>query len=244
MSELDLNWKFEKNKIRGTYDDKPVKGFMISGATDILGFEVEENPDSDGKGIDCRAKHDHSIGIEIERGEWIGNFWEDLYYSWLSKLEFQTVNMPKRKEKYYLPSYTVGYGENKKTIDNRDKMNKVIFVRWNWDGSQAIVVYPETVHDSTKLQRSKFPPKNNEEKKEEKFLSFKKEDSVTMNKQIDGKFVRDTEPNGKYVQLSKEEIEKQTNEIKEHRAKIRAEKDQEKKKRAASVYKEFMNKTK
>jgi hypothetical protein len=224
MSELDLNWVYEKHKILADYEDKVVKGYAIDSSLDLLGYEIEINPDNDGKGIDLRAKHNHNIGVEVERGHWVGDFWEDDYYSNLSALGFQTVNMPKRKEKYYLPYYHVGKGKNKILVDNREKQDKVIFERWNWDGSQVILVFADVVRNPEKLQRSVFVPNNNEEKKPEKWLSFKREDVVTMNKQSYDKFVRDTESGGKYVDLTPMERRKQLMEVAEDKARIQSEK--------------------
>ena len=166
MSKIDLNWKFEHHQIFGSFEDLPIKLYAIKVAPLLLGYEIEINPDSNGKGIDLRAKHDHSIGIEVERGWWIGDFWKDMYYSLMAKsLNFQTLNMPGRKEKYYLPFYY--YRDDNEEIvevDNRDKMNKVIFIRFNWDGSQANIVYADIVHNPEKLFKDEFRPKNNKDK--------------------------------------------------------------------------------
>jgi len=239
MSKLDENWKYEKHDIIADYDDKVCRKYGILSALDILKFELEVNPEHDGKGIDLRAIHDHNIGVEVERGHWVGNFWDDDYYSNLSGLGFQTVNMPKRKERYYLPEYTVGRGANKIVVDNREKMEKVIFERWNWDGSQVIIVHANVVRNPEKLQRSKFQPNNNN--KQEKWLSFKREDVITMNKQKDGKFVADTEPGGKYVELSPEVRKEQLLEVAEDKARINADRAAKQLKRAVEVYTKSKN---
>lgn len=221
MSQIDLNWKYIKHSIKGSYNDLPIKLHTIKMAPLVLGFEVELNPNP--KGVDLRAKHDHSIGVEVERAWVIGDYWKDLYHSFLSKLGFATLNMPYRKEKYYLPYYRF----NGELIDNRDKMDKIIFIRWNWDGSQANIVYAHIVHNQEKLHRSDFTPKNNVDEEgmsEEQWLCFKKEDVVVKNLQLDGRYVQDTEPDGAYVPLSEDEIIKQQNEIEEEKVRIAKEK--------------------
>ena len=129
-------------------------------------------------------------------------------------------------------------------IDNRKKMDKVIFQRWNWDGSQVIVVYADVVRNPDKLQRSEFIPNNNIERKVEKWLSFKRVDVITMNKQSDGKFVKDTELDGKYLSLSSMERKKQEMEIAEDKARIQSEKAEKNLKRVREVMAEAKRKGK
>jgi len=243
MSKIDENWIYEKHDIIADYDDKVCRKYGIESAIDILGYELEVNPEGDGKSVDLRAKHEHNIGVEVERGHWIENFWEDDYYSTLSNLGFQTVNMPKRKGRYYQPSYYVGRGSNRKLIDNSEKMDKVIFERWNWDGSQVIIVHASVVHDSEKLKLSEFIPNNNVEKKVEKWLSFKRGDVITMNKQVSGNFISDTEIGGEYVPLTPEERKKQLLDVAEDKARVKAERAEKRLKRAVEVYQNSKKRT-
>jgi hypothetical protein len=237
MSEIDSNWRIKKHSIFGSFNDLPIKLYVIEVAPRLLGFEVEINPESNGKGIDLRAKHDHAIGIEVERGWWIGDFWKDMYYSLMAKnLKFQTLNMPRRKERYYWEFYYYKDDEgNLIRVENKDKMNKVIFIRFNWDGSQANIVYADVVHNPEKLFRDRFSTYKTEDDEDEDWLCFKKEDVVTLNKQIDGNFVRDTDQGGEYVPLSQEEIEKQKKEIEAENERIKEERMRKAKERIKEV---------
>lgn len=236
MSKLNNEWKFKRNVFNGDYNDEPVKLAMIEAAMDILGYPVRINEDHDGKGIDLVAIHDPTIGIEVERSKCIGNHWEDEHYSKLSKLEFRTVNMPVRKEKYWIPSYRIGWGNNKIIIDNTNSMHKNIFIRFNWDFSQAKVIYPHIIHNPEKLHRSNFKPQNGKGK--EDFLSFKKEDTSTFNRQKNKQYILDTEVGGKFVPLTEEQILQQIEEVIEYNLII----EQKKRKRAVEVYKNKIKK--
>jgi len=222
MAELDPNWKYEHHHIFASYNDYPIKQHTVDTAMEVLGFEVEFHPHP--KGPDLRAKHDHSIVIEVERAWVIGNYWKSEYHKYLSNLGYATVNMPHRKEKYYLKYYNF-YGER---IDNRDKYNKVIFIRWNWDGSQANIIYANVVLEG-KWERSLFIPKNNQDdaadnKGPEKWLCFAKEVTVVKNEQLNGKYIEDTLPGGEYVPRTEDQITKQQEEIQLEKIRIQKEK--------------------
>jgi hypothetical protein len=124
--------------------------------------------------IDLTGKTQTFLGVEVERGGWSGDFWSNKKYSLISGLDFKTINIPLRKEKYWLEEY---YFYNKLKTNPSCKDN--IFVRSNKDFTQMIVVRPETIRDKKKVFRTRFKPNNSDEL--EDWLSFKREDVETYN---------------------------------------------------------------
>lgn len=122
--------------------------------------------------IDLVGVKDPTLGVEVEHGKWSGNFWENDTYSFISEQEFRTINIPARKEKYWLDEFTY----YNKLVENVSA-TKNIFVRSNIDFTQFIVIRPNTVRDSQKLVRTRFKPSNTNEV--EDWLSFRKEDVET-----------------------------------------------------------------
>ena len=105
--------------------------------------------------IDLVGVKDSKLGVEVEHGKWIGNFWDNQNYSLISEQTFQTANIPGRKEKYWLDQY---YSYNK--LRENPSSEKNIFVRSNVDFTQFIVIRPNTIRDTNKLVRTKFKPRN------------------------------------------------------------------------------------
>ena len=122
--------------------------------------------------IDLVGIDDPLLGVEVEHGKWTGNFWENNVYSIISEQEFRTINIPSRKEKYWLDEFTY----YNKLVENVSA-TKNIFVRSNIDFTQFIVIRPNTVRDSQKLVRTRFKPSNTNEV--EDWLSFRREDVET-----------------------------------------------------------------
>lgn len=160
---------FKKNN----YNDEPVRTAVRSFFDVNFNIILNETP-QELKVIDLTGTTETYIGVEVERGGWSGSFWENKTYSLISGLGFQTINIPIRKEKYWLDEY---YYYGKLKINPNSKNN--IFVRSNKDFSQMIVIRPETIRDEEKVLRTQFKPNNSDEL--ENWLSFRKEHVETYN---------------------------------------------------------------
>lgn len=169
-------------KLRGTsFDDNLVREFVIKFCKQKWNINLKSNDEL--YKIDLLGIDDPELGVEVEHGKWEGNFWENEIYSLISNQGFRTINIPARKEKYWLnPSTFRG-----KTTDN-PSATKNIFIRTNKDFSQIIVIKPEVVKDSKKLVRTSFQPGNSNEV--ENWLSFRREHVETYNL-VNGEYVLD-----------------------------------------------------
>ena len=127
----------------------------------------ESHPNS--KSIYLICVDDNSFGVELERGGWIGDFWEN-EYSLISGYDFRTVNIPIRKVKYWYDKVGDTITPNK---------NKHWFIRTNRDFTQVILIKPTTIKNKDKILFTEFKPNNSEEI--EKWMSFKKEHVQTYN---------------------------------------------------------------
>jgi len=143
--------------------------------------------------IDLVGVKNPLLGVEVEHGKWVGNFWDNENYSLISEEKFQTANIPGRKEKYWLDEY---YSYNKLRSNLSSKKN--IFVRSNSDFTQFIIIRPEVIRDPQKLVRTNFRPRNSNEI--EMWLSFRKEHVETYDLK-----------NGKYTKQRINGIHKPTN---------------------------------
>ena len=173
---------FKKLKGTGT-DDTAVRNKVIQFAKEQWGMKLIHNPKQ--RKIDLIGKKDITLGVEVENGHWKGDFWNTPSYCNISMLEFSTVNIPIRKEKYW-KEYNMWFGKLKLNVS----WKKNIFVRTNNDFTQIIVIRPDVITDPTKLHRTRFQPNNNDE--EEDWLSIKREDVETYNL-INGKYVLENE---------------------------------------------------
>ena len=167
-------------KLNGTsFDDTPVREFIIKFCDQKWGMKLKSNDEL--YKIDLLSITDPLLGVEVEHGKWKGNFWEDDNYSLISEQEFRTINIPARKEKYWLES-VVSRGKESENPSHE----KNIFMRTNKDFTQIVVIRSEVVKDSKKLVRTKFQPKNSNEV--ENWLSFRREDVETYDL-INGEYV-------------------------------------------------------
>ena len=164
------NGNFDDTLIRNAVIDFFSKGFNKI----LISNQIE-------KKIDLLEKDDPECGVEVEHGKWIGNFWENETYNKISGLGFSTINIPSRKEKYWL-EYNNWYNK----IYHNPSWLKNIFVRSNKDFTQFIVIKSEVIRDPKKLIRTSFQPNNSNEV--ENWLSFKCEDVDTYNL-IDNQFI-------------------------------------------------------
>ncbi len=160
--------------LRGTsFNDGPVRNAVIDFYKQKYDIQLNETP-PEMRVIDLTGATQTLLGVEVERGGWNGDFWSNEKYCLISGLEFKTLNIPIRKEKYWLEEYTF-YGKLK--VNPSAKEN--VYVRSNKDFTQMIVIRPETVRNPNKVVKTTFQPNNSNEP--EDWLSFKREDVETYN---------------------------------------------------------------
>ncbi len=160
--------------LRGTsFNDGPVRNAVIDFYKQKYDIQLNETP-PEMRVIDLTGATQTLLGVEVERGGWNGDFWSNEKYCLISGLEFKTLNIPVRKEKYWLEEYTF-YGKLK--VNPSAKEN--VYVRSNKDFTQMIVIRPDTIRNPDKVYRTRFQPNNSDEV--EDWLSFKKEDVETYN---------------------------------------------------------------
>lgn len=168
----------KKNLKNTSYYDEPVKNKGIEFGKEVLGLNLKINPKQ--RKIDLLCIDDPDLGVEVENGHWKGDFWSTESYCRISGLEFPTVNIPIRKEKYW-KEYIMWYGKEK----YNPGWNKNIFLRTNFDFSQIIIIRPDVIINPDKVYKTTFKANNCDEVEE--WLSFKKEDVETYNL-INGKY--------------------------------------------------------
>jgi hypothetical protein len=160
--------------LRGTsYNDGPVRNAVIDFYKTHFKIQLNETP-PEMRVIDLTGATETLLGVEVERGGWNGDFWSNEKYSLISGLSFKTLNIPIRKEKYWLEEY---YFYNKLRENPSAKINT--YVRSNKDFTQMIVVRPDTIRNPDKVYRTRFQPNNSDEL--EDWLSFKREHVETYN---------------------------------------------------------------
>lgn len=160
--------------LRGTsFDDTEVRNAVKDFFQNKFNVLLNETP-QEMKVIDLTGVTETLLGVEVERGGWSNSFWDNEKYSSISELGFKTINIPIRKEKYWLKEYFF-YGKLKQNPSHE----KNIFVRTNKNFTQIILIRPETVKDKTKVIKTSFTPNNSNELEE--WMCFKKEDVETYN---------------------------------------------------------------
>ena len=162
-----------------SYDDSLVRNKVIEFGKEVLKLKLKHHPKQ--RKIDLIGIDDSELGVEVERGGWNGDFWSTPTYCNISGLEFSTINIPIRKEKFW-KEYNMWFGKMKINVS----WKKNIYVRTNKDFSQIIVIRPEVITDVTKTNRTTFQANNCDEV--EDWLSFKREDVETYNL-INGKYI-------------------------------------------------------
>lgn len=153
--------------IKKNYDDSEVREFSKKFLKEV--FDLNFDCHSNSKAIDLINVEDETLGAELEKGGWSGNFWSN-DYSFISGLGFRTINIPIRKAKYWYNKV----GDNLVPNDN-----KHIFVRTNKKFTQVILIRPDTIKDKTKILFTEFTPNNSNEL--EKWMSFREEHVETYN---------------------------------------------------------------
>jgi len=153
--------------IKRNYDDSEVREFSKKFLKEV--FDLNFDCHSNSKAIDLINVDDETIGAELEKGGWSGNFWSN-DYSLMSGLGYRTINIPIRKAKYWY---------NKVNDNLESNENKHIFVRTNKKFTQVILIRPETIKDKNKIMFTEFTPNNSNEL--EKWMSFREEHVETYN---------------------------------------------------------------
>ena len=169
-------------KLRGTsFDDTLVRNSSIEFFKKRFNIKLKSNDEL--YKIDLLGINDSLLGVEVEHGKWNGNFRDvDSYSLDLTGLNYRTINIPSRKEKYWKDN---NLHFKKDVVNPSSKKN--IFVRTNKDFTQFIVIRPETVRDSKKLIRTSFQPNNSNEV--EDWLSFRNEHVETYDL-LNGEYVK------------------------------------------------------
>jgi hypothetical protein len=155
-------------------DDTEVRNAVIKIYKDFFNILLEGTPQKENR-IDLIGIDNPKFRVEVEHGQWNGNFWDDYHYSTLSRLGFPTVNVPIRKEKHYLPEYYF-YG---KYVDNSESYLLNQYVRTNKDFSQFILIESDTFRDSEKRIYATFKAGNSIDV--EKWMCFRREHVKTYN---------------------------------------------------------------
>lgn len=146
-----------------SYDDNLSRGYVINFFEDKFGIDLISNPEM--YKIDLLIVGSPHGGVEVERGKWTGDFWSSPGFCRKTNLGYDTLNVPYRKVHFWL-SDDPGYLEN-------------LYVRHNLDGTQFLILRPEIITDTRKMKITEFVPGNNKHKKEETFLSYRREDVET-----------------------------------------------------------------
>lgn len=156
--------------IPGKFNDTLIRNAVIEFFNQRFRIKLKHNEINNK--IDLVGVNDPSLGVEVEHGKWVGNFWDNDNYSLISEQPFRTANIPSRKEKYWMDEF-MSYGK----VRENSSSNKNIFVRSNADFTQFLVIRPTTIRDKEKLVRTRFKPTNSNDVEE--WLSFKREDVET-----------------------------------------------------------------
>jgi hypothetical protein len=165
-----------------SFNDKPVKKFLIEFCKKNFNWELMINKQHDG--IDLISVNGSCPNVETERGNWIGDFWENENYSLFlldgnPKIYHQTVNIPYRKNHYWVEGDH--YKKNGKFWYTETSHLTNIFARTNYKFDQVILIKPEVIREEKKQWISGKIPNNIHKNEMEYWIGFKKEDVETWN---------------------------------------------------------------
>lgn len=171
-----------KDGSKVSYDDKPVKDFLIEFFSQNFSWELKVNLEK--YGIDLLSVNGDCPDVECERGNWNGNFWENKgYSSFLSdaspSIKHQTVNIPYRKRHYWVEGDH--YKESGKFWYTEKNHLTNLFARTNFEFTQVILIKPEVIRDETKCHIAGKKPVNIHKNEIEYWMGFKNEDVDTWN---------------------------------------------------------------
>ena len=173
------------------YNDSYVRSKMEQVLFEYMGWDLIDNKNQ--YGIDKVFYPHEKYGVELEHGGFdTDNYFEDKRYAFKSGLDFPTLNMQKRKLKFYLKD-KMWYKEdwnNKNSpwlyTNNVIEKEKNIFCRTNVKCDHFIIVRPEMVLNEKYILRDIFCENS---QKLESFCCFRKED-VEIYNIIDNKLVK------------------------------------------------------
>ena len=122
--------------------------------------------------------------VEIEEGQWEGNFWDVYVYSNFLRdgnpiVTNKTVNIPPRKQHYWINGEH--YWNNGAYWYTETDAEHNVFVRTNIDVTQLIIVYPDVILNDRKVVRSLKKSKNITTGDSELWTGVKPEDCETFN---------------------------------------------------------------
>lgn len=171
-----------KDGSKVTYDDKPVKDFLIEFFSQNFSWELKVNLEK--YGIDLLSVNGDCPDVECERGNWNGNFWENKSYSSFlldgsPSIKHQTVNIPYRKKHYWVEGDH--YKESGKYWYTEKNHLTNLFARTNFEFTQVILIKPEVIRDEKKCHVSGKKPNTIHKNEIEYWMGFKKEDVDTWN---------------------------------------------------------------
>jgi len=233
----------KKRKLRNeSYLDKELKDFCIRHGVELFGFEVKLNDIDPIFGIDLLAKHDPTIGIELERAGCVYSFWDDPEgYQYKMEYDFKHINMEIDRKGHFFQEYHLKFPEEPESdwnpIVHNLSYTKNLFYRTAFHFHQGILVPNEVVRDSEKTHLRWKTVRNNFSNEEEHWASWKKEDTITFN-YLNGKMVKETDDISTHLPPISEDkfkfLQKEKKRIKvEAKKKEKAEKAEAKAKAAA-----------
>jgi hypothetical protein len=136
--------------IKRYYDDSEVREFAKKFVKDVFNLNFESHKNL--RGIDLINVEDNTFGIELEKGGWYGDFWEN-DYSLISGEEFRTVNIPIRKTKYWYDKKDGELFPNKKTYGTVKKNNsKASINNKNWATMTEYFKHDYSIDEATLLR--------------------------------------------------------------------------------------------
>lgn len=238
----------KRDLFRDSYLDKQLKDFYVEHGIEIFGFEVIINPDP--YGVDLLVKHDHTIGIELERSSAVYGYWDDPIFNDAIKHGFRTVNMEWNRKGHFFQEYHLKYPEKpaaswNPTVHN-ESYTKIIFSRCDFFFHQFIIVDNATVRNKDKTLFKPGKVWNNNNPEPEFWASWRYNDVKTINR-INEKFLAETTDTSTHLPpISGEErlrLEEERDRIKaeakKEQARIEAEAEEKEKKRIEALGKKL-----
>jgi hypothetical protein len=173
------------------YNDEYVRSVMEEVLFEHMGWDLRDNENK--YGID-KVFHPHGrYGVELEHGGFnTDDYFTDRRYAFKSGLDYPTLNMPKRKLKFYFKDkmyYKEDFNDKNSpwlyTLNVPEK-EKNIFCRTNVNCNHFIIVRPETVLNGKYILRDIYCENS---RKVEPFCCFKQDDVEVYNV-VDNKLIK------------------------------------------------------
>jgi len=162
-------------------DDILSRNEAIKLMKEVYNIDIYSNPME--KEIDLLYSDGRRGGIEVERGNWIGNLLHPENFGLAHAcrkgdppIHFATVNFSDRKEHYW----ENGYHERFHYTEVNKDYN--IFIRFSHDFTEAFILMPEIINDSKKRYYSYRQAERIRKNREERWSCFKVEDAIRVHK--------------------------------------------------------------